>query len=230
MKRKQLLVTGCGRSGTRYITSLLRLMGLRVKHEHLGRDGIVSWCAAVDAKEVPWGDSISGYQFKHVFHQVRHPLAVIPSLLSFQERSWMYICRYTPCTMEESVLLRSIKYWYYWNILAQEKASWTYQIESLPIVFDVFCQHLQINKNEDILIHLPRTIHNRERGILVHYYEELCDLFYMLPNPVVHDRLSARQNYMAKSKRKFTWEELKQISLIWYEKIRDKAQEYGYSS
>ena len=42
-KDKDLLIIGCGRSGTKYIASLLREMGVDIKHETPGRHGSSNW-------------------------------------------------------------------------------------------------------------------------------------------------------------------------------------------
>ena len=41
--RKKILITGCARSGTTYITNLLNVIGLKVGHEILRENGLVSW-------------------------------------------------------------------------------------------------------------------------------------------------------------------------------------------
>ena len=40
---KKILITGCARSGTTYITNLLNVIGLKVGHEILRENGLVSW-------------------------------------------------------------------------------------------------------------------------------------------------------------------------------------------
>ena len=73
---RRFLVTGSGRSGTRYTASLLGALGLDLRHESLGSEGIVSWYVAAGADEVPYGPPSSRLVFGHVFHQVRHPLRI----------------------------------------------------------------------------------------------------------------------------------------------------------
>ena len=47
------LLTGCGRSGTRYIALLANELGRRIGHEQPGKDGIASWVMAVEDDRAP---------------------------------------------------------------------------------------------------------------------------------------------------------------------------------
>ena len=136
-KELELLITGCARSGTLYITKVLRLNGLAVRHEiHQGSDyGIVSWCMAVDSNKAAYGPPSNRYNFKHIFHQVRHPLKAIASQMTEGKRSWEFICKQVPhIPMDDPILVRSAKYWFYWNLHAESKAELTYQIERVAEV------------------------------------------------------------------------------------------------
>lgn len=41
---KKIIVVGCPRSGTTYISRQYRRNGIEVHHEQLGPDGTVNWC------------------------------------------------------------------------------------------------------------------------------------------------------------------------------------------
>jgi len=81
---RPFVVTGCARSGTTYMASVLSGLGLRVGHEVIfgprssgfdgwqGQHGDSSWLAA------PFLDQIDDAL---VFHQIRHPLKVVRSLV-----------------------------------------------------------------------------------------------------------------------------------------------------
>jgi hypothetical protein len=130
---RPLLITGCARSGTGYISKLMTRCGLDIGHEAWGKDGCSSWVMAVDDENPPWGESSHNVQFDHVFHQVRHPLKVISSVYSTEpETSWNYISKHIPeIKREDSHLVKCAKYWYYWNLKAQEKAEFTYRVEDI---------------------------------------------------------------------------------------------------
>jgi hypothetical protein len=84
---RPLVVTGCARSGTMYIAAVLGGLGLRVGHEVVfgprtrrfdgwhGQHGDCSWLAAPFLGQI--GDAV-------VRHQVRHPLAVVRSLVGMR--------------------------------------------------------------------------------------------------------------------------------------------------
>lgn len=82
-----LLITGCGRSGTTYISAVLQEFGLDVRHECYGADGICSWPMTVVDDDLPWKWLPPGrnkdMKFTHILHQVRHPLKVIASFYTY---------------------------------------------------------------------------------------------------------------------------------------------------
>ena len=48
-----IVVTGCPRSGTLYTAKLLQAVGFDVRHEALGKDGIVSWYVVPNSPDPP---------------------------------------------------------------------------------------------------------------------------------------------------------------------------------
>lgn len=130
-KEVEFLITGCARSGTHYIAKVFRLHGLEVSHEGDARYGIVSWTMAVDSDHSPWGPAANNYYFKHIFHQVRHPLKTIASVMTTEpKRSWHFICKEVPdIKLKDPLIVRAAKYWYYWNLKAESKAEMTYRLE-----------------------------------------------------------------------------------------------------
>ncbi len=224
---KKLMITGCGRSGTRYITFLLRRLGLDVGHETVKEHGIASWCTAVDAEQTPWGISAQKYNFEQIFHQIRHPLMVIPSTCSFKENSWQYICDHIPVSMDEPIMLRSAKYWYYWNLEAEKICEWSYRIEDVANVFDEFCERLNIPTDRLALESTPDDINTRRRGQLIHLYDELMEHLFL--NPSNRFRKKLERSPTNKSNRVLTWDTLKSLDYQIYLKVKKKAREYGYN-
>ena len=130
---KKLLIIGCARSGTLFTSEALQKQGLDIGHEVMGADGMVSWfatfedCCILPKEHLP---SVSHTSF-FILHQVRHPLRVISSAVTLTAKSWRRICARVPeITLEESLLLRCMKYWYYWNQIAEAVASMTYRVET----------------------------------------------------------------------------------------------------
>jgi hypothetical protein len=226
LTRKRLLITGCGRSGTKYITHLLRRLGLDVRHERMGEDGITSWGMAVDAGCVAWGVPFRNFAFDHVFHQVRDPREVIASATTFKPDSWSFIRAHTPISLDEPVLLRAAKYWYYWNLEAEKIAHWRYRIDTFHEVFDEFCSRLRLTPDRRVLEHVDPDVNTRRRGRAFHLYEELCERLRLEPSRAIKRWLSAtsaRAGYEVPS-----WEMLRAMDAELTEKIQTKALQYGY--
>ncbi len=221
------MITGCGRSATRYITFVLRRLGLDVGHERMGGNGIASWCTAVEAETPPWGESIKSVSFDNIFHQVRHPLKVIPSVCTLNKNSWRFICNNISCSMDDPAMLRSAKYWYYWNVEAEKKAEWRYRIEEFSDVYDEFCRRLDVPIDRLALESVPTDVNTRRHGRLIHYYDEFLERLF-----VNRTTLTLFRNTLKKKsdieKQTFTWESLKALDSELYKKIREKALEYGY--
>lgn len=145
-RKRLVLITGCARSGTTYISQVLRKCGFDVRHEKDGKVGVASWVMAVDSDKTPWGPGANDYVFEHVFHQVRDPLKTIASASNEPPQSWQYISQFVPeLKPEDSRMVRAAKYWYYWNLLAEQKAEWTYRIEDFDHHIDEMSSRLGIN-------------------------------------------------------------------------------------
>lgn len=156
----ELLITGCGRSGTFYITEVLRNCGLDLRLETLGEYGSASWLMAFDAESVPHDrDSRVGVHFSHVFHQVRHPLKVIASFRANTfPRAWPYIHACIPEIHDEDpFLVKCAKYWYYWNLKVDQEAEWTYRIEDIEDVWDEFQERLNVKLDPNVFKNIPKN-------------------------------------------------------------------------
>jgi hypothetical protein len=165
-----ILVTGCGRSGTLYIARVLQRLGLDVGHERLGRDGIVSslW-AVTDSKYPPYHQQGPYPMFNIVLHQVREPLATIGSLTTAQPISWDWTCKHIDVDRGAPVLRRAAEYWLRWNELCEHQAAYTYRIESLNEVWEMWMGYVRSTNSllaeqaaTAILDGLSTDVHHRE--------------------------------------------------------------------
>jgi hypothetical protein len=224
--RKKLLVTGCARSGTQFSAVLFDQLGLGIGHEKMGRDGIASWCMAVDAEWVPWGEVRTRFCFEHVFHQVRHPLAVIRSSLTLKPRSWQFICAHTPCDPGDPVIVRAAKYWLYWNLHAEEIATVTFRIESIRSELERLCDGLGIRADLRVLRDIPTNLNTRRFGRALHVYDELGRRLPFHAPRLIRGWLirESRGDRLGR----LTWEELSRDAPQWHSAIREKALAYGY--
>jgi hypothetical protein len=222
----KVLITGCGRSGTKYITFALQRLGLDVRHERMGRDGIASWYMAVDASHSPFGPTRRGTDFRHVFHQVRHPLAVIASAVTLKEESWRFVCEHAPIEIDEPPTLRAAKYWYYWNLEAERIAHWRYRVED-PGALQALCEWLGLDFRREAVEHVSTAVNTRSDGRLFHWYEELCGRFGRDPDPSVGRWLKGRAR-KSNPPPTVSWQDMRSIDAELTELIRTKAIEYGY--
>ena len=89
----------------------------------MGPDGMSSWAQAYDTKD-----------FEVVLHQVRNPLPVIASCTTFLESTWdIALSREPRIAKTDSLILRGMKYWLYWNRHAESVAKMTYRVEAIPL-------------------------------------------------------------------------------------------------
>jgi hypothetical protein len=144
---RELLITGCGSSGTTYISRLLQINGLDTSHDSgYGKDAVVT--NACNGKEIYVYEyekfGIRDYvkfkvnlkEFNRVIHLVRNPIETIPSVMA-KWRSWGGIWLHVKENLEElddskEVSIRNaMAYWIYWNKNIQEVADIRFKFEDL---------------------------------------------------------------------------------------------------
>ncbi len=130
---KRLLIIGCGRSGTMFVSQLLQQLGFDVRHEEMGEHGMSSWFATSENLTSKRPPLVRHSDFV-VLHQVRHPLKAIASMQTIHARAWKLILDHLPeIKLSDGLLTRCMKYWFHWNLMAEEKAVLTYQVEGLDV-------------------------------------------------------------------------------------------------
>ncbi len=160
-KSRFLLVTGCGRSGTEYMSLYLQAMGLQVLHEREGEEGTVSWPMVVNNYS-PWGPQAGNVKFLHAFHQVRNPLHVITSwyvnIQDLDRDEWIFVRTHVPeIKREDSLLVHCAKYWYYWNLKAEKMSEWRYRIEDIDKLRKKFEKRLEKPIDPNIFNQIPKN-------------------------------------------------------------------------
>lgn len=129
---RRLLITGCGRSGTGYLATLLGELGIPCGHEALFGPQVhadacaptwpedvtceASWLAAPYLATLP-ADTL-------VLHQVREPVAVVRSFLRIRlfegKNVWKRFAEaHAPALAGGTPFERCVKYWLHWNRLCQ---------------------------------------------------------------------------------------------------------------
>jgi len=159
---KKLLVCGCPRSGTMYTSLVLGELDVKAGHMIMGEDGIVDYALTALGEEgsgfelassegLPSG-GINGVTFGTIFHQVRHPIAVIRSIQTMNglDAFWNFVGNHVQLKLDESadISLRLAEFWIRWNEKSEVLADWSYPIEELSnpngIVYMDFCGWLQV--------------------------------------------------------------------------------------
>lgn len=142
--RRDLLVTGCGGSGTGWVTQLLERNELRVTHDFgLGRDGIVTnacdgrkvWLLAGDPRHLSDMLIVPVADFSQVVHLVRHPLLTIGSVHAKWHRYgsvWPHV-RAVVSELSDGKVTQwgAALYWLRWNQLTESCAMATFRFEQL---------------------------------------------------------------------------------------------------
>lgn len=177
---RDLLIIGCARGGTTYMGRLLGLCGLKIGHEHIGEDGCVAWQGVFDVHYSDWWPRFpeNRIKFKHIFHQIRNPLGVIGSYYDktihdhpgkrWWRHSWVYVCDCVPeININEPLLVRCAKYWYYWNLAAEKRASWTYRIEDIEKALPEMSARLGIYLNPANIGRVPKNTNTSHRKTFV---------------------------------------------------------------
>lgn len=159
-----LLITGCPRSGTSYIATVMReVLGLRFGHEIRLKDGLADWRAT--------DDHYDHKPFKTIFHQVRHPLSTISSFDTMLPQSRALIEKTVKVKNADSKLFKFMKYWYHWNVEAESLApSLTYRIENLADMLVPICTELGIKEVKQDFYKIPKDINTRKGSPRYHYY------------------------------------------------------------
>jgi hypothetical protein len=221
-----VLVTGCGRSGTRFTTFVLRRLGLDVGHERLGKDGIASWALAVEADVVPWGPSLATLTFDVVLHQTRHPLRVANSVVSFREESWRFICDHVPCSLDDPLPLRAAAYWYHWNIAAEVKADVTFRVEDIRSSIGAIATKLGVEADASVLDRVPTDVNTRRNGRLFHLAEEALERLHVEPMPRLRAWLARPAT--GKPLPQIDWDDIRALDPSLCDRVQSLARRYGY--
>ncbi|MFD1038933.1 hypothetical protein ACFQ3N_11100 [Virgibacillus byunsanensis] len=119
MERKKFLIIGHPRSGTGFMSALMKRHGYDVGHERLGMDGISSWMFAVNERQV-FGDSKlrrGDFEFDFIVMNIRHPLHMISSTYfteNVRERSFTFRNKYIELDglNQVEMAVKSVLEWY----------------------------------------------------------------------------------------------------------------------
>lgn len=181
MSRPAVVITGCGRSGTLYMSKYFQAMGLDVRHEAHGEDGISSWYLSSPGRGQITKNYYGGRMRRiEVIHLVRDPLAVMASMRrceAIRTRSALDVFRRLYPDIEEMPVLDLVALWWVeWNKNTRLlwDVSYTLQVEratKLEVIVDL-CEMFRVPLDEEIhgkLLRIPQDTHSIEEK----YMEEI---------------------------------------------------------
>jgi hypothetical protein len=157
-KHRGIGIVGCARSGTVYMTNVLRELGYKIGHEVMGEDGSVGYHLAV-------------LKPNNCLHQVRHPIKQINSM--FAHKAWGWCDRLIE--VPDYGLLGCMQYWLMWNAMCEDFCVWRYQIEQLPEVWDEFLVRIGHNKCELPDLPTNTNTHRRKEDYVGFSWEDLIE-------------------------------------------------------
>ena len=121
----KLMIIGCPRSGFRYISTVFRKAGLAIGHEVWGADGTANY--TLTPRQMP-DDAV-------ILHQVRHPLDVIGSMKTINDRSWDILMRDTTARKKHGLIERGMRVYMEWNKLAALRSVLSYRVEDIDTIW-----------------------------------------------------------------------------------------------
>jgi hypothetical protein len=204
---KKIMVVGCGRSGTLYMSKVFGLMGLDVAHEKLGQDGISSWLHSFGARQKRLIQRDINPDPRYMLHLVRNPVGVINSMVRVSQSKARYALGYfkdlCPDGAGNSVGYElAMKYWTFWNRMTEIRGAGIdkrIRVEDLQKdeIFADLCSSIGVPFHPVVfqnLLDLGTKIHSSNE-------RDICDI---------------------------TFEEMKEISPKEAKKVSLLAKEYGY--
>jgi hypothetical protein len=162
--KKLVAIIGCGHSGTFYASEVFQHLGIDVRHELVGGDGIAGWnyTHLLPSQFPEFGlpqDSV-------VLHQVRHPLKVISSVQSMLPETWIDIAArvqargYNWNPLDDPHPVRGMKYCLFWNYMAEGIADYRYRVEDMESELSVILEILGIPGAP--MPNIPKTMNKHE--------------------------------------------------------------------
>lgn len=144
------LITGCPRSGTRYIHNVLNRVGVKVGHECIKEEGCSSgfYVGDFDSYPVAHEQPVSSIHWTSIIHLVRHPRRAVPSLKRLlmdvaAVRRWYEQFGLITGDLDESAM--NVWYWSHKQTRQNLNVDLTVNIEWLPDQWNEVCNLVGID-------------------------------------------------------------------------------------
>lgn len=181
---KKFLVVGHPRSGTSYMSAILKAYGFDVGHEYMGRDGISSWQFAVDDYQICIDQSLhrKDYNFDHVLVCVRDPIKIVASTLCTEGGSFVFRRKHLKLRSNDlEGAVRSVVGWYqlilerpYDKIIHTGKADDMFR--TLREFGYEFPQMRTLDKKVNSRAKIELSLDDIERGVPPELFKEFSEL------------------------------------------------------
>jgi len=148
---RKFVVSGCGRSGTLYMTKVLDILGFEVGHEGVLKNGTSSWYLTEKSHADYIKKAFEGHDVTYI-HIVRNPLNVITSMWQCENLKNRMALRFVrdhyPNFDQIQSLEAVIKWWIFWNMQTSSNfpINVTLPIEQLqmPDALHNFCKQIKV--------------------------------------------------------------------------------------
>jgi hypothetical protein len=146
-----LFIAGAPRSGTQYIAHVFQGIGIDLRHEEFGEQGISAFHI------IP---SLANCKQGKIFHQVREPLKTISSMQTI-DPSWHLIYNATGISPEQGGMLYAVMYlWVMLNLHIEKYAHLRYKVEDIDTAWPILLAKAGIP--DQPLPGIPTNTHTRK--------------------------------------------------------------------
>lgn len=180
-----------------------------------------------DADDAPWGPARKDLSFDLTFHQIRHPVAVINSAVSFSPKSWSFIAAHVAIDPEEPLLTRAARYWLLWNCAAERLTDRRYRIEDEAELRCVLFAGLGLTFSQSLAASVDKDMNTRQRGRPYHLYQEIMSRLGFASGQRTA-RLLAKSGALNDRLGPWSFNHLAHADPYLARSVEEKASEYGY--
>ena len=222
--QKNLLITGCGRSGTKHVANFLRKAKFQVRHEQMGEGGTVSGPFVgygTDAGDIPFnkfqefghkgGECANQFEFEHVWHVVRHPLKVIGSL---RDVMLMPVKRWAKEAFGQGIGLGkrgdfrwAIEHYLITTKLAEKISHWRFRVEDLEERYPEMAESMGLPVFD--IPPVSKTINRNQRTFMMFIpaKEIYASIKYPTLDDIENEKGKTARNLVARYIKRFEYEE-----------------------
>ena len=161
---KPVAIIGCGHSGTFFASEVFQHLGIDVRHELVGEDGIAGWnYTHLLRHQFP---EFGLAQDSVVLHQTRNPLDVISSVQAMLPETWIAVASRALARgqhwfpIDDSHPVRGMKYWLSWNYMAEDNADFRYRVEDMESALPTILEMLGVPNAP--MPDVPKTMNKHE--------------------------------------------------------------------